>query len=352
MPSGSSESLQELAARIVVSTDGDTRMSCKDLGLGALTDELLVVASDALQAAVAVAPGIKHSGKALQRCLAWLVAAALGSKVRLDPNDATKAGKRLQKQATKVRAAAVQASTLAAAQRSDALAAAAADNSLADELPALLEQIDATEAAALAAPCREVYKGFYEIACPPTVDQLQPPPTAQPNLLMLDEPESWTTMRDCARRETDSPEYHSLLCSDGKRFNGYDRTYLLELLQAHPAWGHPHPTKLEGPVSKLFLTFVARDLWQMWREEKAASAEASRELLEVRMWGRWACEQAETYRREAEAAKEEAEAANKEWHRMWTDRDARDEEQHRKDMQWLGRRAPQREKAPPPKRRR
>ena len=76
-------------------------------------------------------------------------------------------GKWLAKQAGKVRAAVADASFAAQQQRQLARAAAAADALLADELPELLAEIDAAEAAAYAAPRKEVYVGFYELASSP-----------------------------------------------------------------------------------------------------------------------------------------------------------------------------------------
>ena len=179
MPPGSSSALQELAARIIVSTNGIVLTGCKLPGVGALTDELIVVASDALERAADAAPGARPTGKALERCLARLLAAALGSQVWLDDDTAGRPGKRLAKQAGKVRDKGVADASLAQQQRQVARAAAAADALLVDGLPARLAAIDATEATALAAPRQEVYNNFPEIAPEPPAAE-EPPPDAAP----------------------------------------------------------------------------------------------------------------------------------------------------------------------------
>ena len=73
-----SKALKELAARILVSTKGITLTGDKVRGVVALTDELIVVAADALEAAADAAPLPRPSGKALSlaRPLASKAAAA------------------------------------------------------------------------------------------------------------------------------------------------------------------------------------------------------------------------------------------------------------------------------------
>ena len=164
---------------MLASTDGIAPTGVKFLGVGALTDELLVVASDALERAADAVLGDRPTGKLLERCLARLLAAALGSNVSLDDAKAGRPGKRLAQQARKVRDRGVAAASLAQQQREVARAAAAADASLADGLPAQIAEIDAAEAAALAAPRQEVYNNFPEIAPqPPAAEEL--PPAAAP----------------------------------------------------------------------------------------------------------------------------------------------------------------------------
>lgn len=279
MPSGTSKALQELAASILASTDGNIGPSRKIVGLGALTDELLVVASDALQVAVDAAPGAKPSGKALQRCLARLVAAAMGSEVHLDPGPATTAGKRLEKQAAKVRAAAIEASIVAATQRREAQAAAATNGSLADGLSARLEQIDAAEAAALAAPCREVYVGFHEIAAPTVA---RPAPTVDPDSCECTL-QDWEA--EMARRKVDP---HSWMHEASFVRWGWGPSWkgggsFMEYAQSNPYWSNGfEPEKIEwepgpiqassfkhSPVQACFLYDMARDLWiQLYHEKR------------------------------------------------------------------------------------
>ena len=174
-----SEALEKLAVRILVSTDGIKVTGSEVPGLCALTDEVLVAASGALEVAAAAAPVPRPSGKALEKCLARLVAAAMGSQVWLDDEKAGRAGKRLAKQVRKVGGDAAAAASSAQRQRELATAAAAADASLADGLPAWLAEIGTAEAAALAAPRQEVYVGFHEIAPEPPAAE-SPPPTAAP----------------------------------------------------------------------------------------------------------------------------------------------------------------------------
>ena len=130
---------------MLVSTSGITLTGDAVEGVCALTDELLVVASGALEVAAAAAPLPRPSGKALEKCLARMVAAAMGSQVCLDDEKAGRAGKRLAKQVRKVGGNAAAAASSAQRQRQDATAAAAADASLADGLPARLAEIDTAE---------------------------------------------------------------------------------------------------------------------------------------------------------------------------------------------------------------
>jgi len=84
--------------------------------LDTLTDELLVVASDVINAVAAEAQPTP-SGKSLLRILAWLVADARGARVLLDKADAEKAGKRLDYQAQRVRESLAEATRIAETER-------------------------------------------------------------------------------------------------------------------------------------------------------------------------------------------------------------------------------------------
>ena len=144
--------------------------------LDVLTDQLLVVAVDAVEAAVNDFKE-RPSGKAQLRLLGWTVAAARGAVTNMEPALAETVGKRLNRQAEKVRADIAAARAHAAEARSRARAAADADASLAAELAATLAAIDTREQRELEKPAFEVYIGFHELhgLLPPP----PPPPAAE-----------------------------------------------------------------------------------------------------------------------------------------------------------------------------
>ena len=141
--------------------------------LDKLTDELLVVASDVVSAsAAAYRASIKDlvgvpafSGKAQLRFLAWLVADARGAVELLGKAEAETVGKRLERQAQKVRAELDAARAAAATDRARAKASGADASYLA--------AIDATEQRAIARARDEVYVGFHEL------ELLMPQPEAE-----------------------------------------------------------------------------------------------------------------------------------------------------------------------------
>eukprot|EP00966_Prymnesium_polylepis_P199371 4619935-Prymnesium_polylepis.1 len=95
--------LEALARRILPFAACNFSPSPPPALLDAITDELLVVASDAISTVAAeVQP--QPSGKALLRLLAWVVADARGASVSLDKALAETVGKRLDRQAQRVRA--------------------------------------------------------------------------------------------------------------------------------------------------------------------------------------------------------------------------------------------------------
>ena len=149
-------------------------------GVKDLTEEVLLVASDAVQVVVAAAPSPKPSGKAQLRAFCRLVAAVMGSAAAFDEKEAAVIGKRLQAQVARVRAALAGASAVAAQERADAQAAAAVDAELLATLPVVLAAINTIEQKALAAPSREPYLGFWELelAAPP-VELATPVPVVQ-----------------------------------------------------------------------------------------------------------------------------------------------------------------------------
>ena len=94
--------LEALARRILPFPNGNFSPSPPPALLDAITDELLVVTADVV-AAVAAEVAPRPSGKALLRLLAWVVADARGATVALEKLLAETVGKRLDRQAQKVR---------------------------------------------------------------------------------------------------------------------------------------------------------------------------------------------------------------------------------------------------------
>ena len=150
--------LRERARRILASKDNKFEPSPPPALIDAITDELLVVASDTVAAAATEAQ-TKPSGKAKYRLLAWLVADARGA----------------------VRAATADAVELAESARAAARSAAASDVTLQATLQATLAGIDADQQAAVGRPRSEVYVGFHELdALLPGTDGYQPLPPDLP----------------------------------------------------------------------------------------------------------------------------------------------------------------------------
>ena len=193
-PTGAGESLRRLARRILQFPDGTFEPSAAPALLQKLTDELLVVASDAVSTVVAEAAS-KPSARAVLKLLAWTVADARGASIPLDESLALTVGKRLDRQASKVRDALAAVSADADVERAEARAAAAADEALAAALPARLAAIDAKVQAAYTAAREEVYVGFHELeALIP-----RPPPDAPPPPQSPDNPElCWRTPAEIA----------------------------------------------------------------------------------------------------------------------------------------------------------
>ena len=125
--------------------------------LNEIIDGALVDAADAVEAAVQELPAgrARPSGRAQRRLLAWVLADARGS-APLEPAVAETAGKRLQKQAERVRGKLADVAAAAAAARVEACAATDAE--------ARLAAIDEDELFKEAALRAEVYVGFYEVA--------------------------------------------------------------------------------------------------------------------------------------------------------------------------------------------
>ena len=110
--------LEKLARRFLPFPNGNFSPSPPPALLDKITDELLVVASDAV-ATVAAEVQPRPSGKSLLRLLAWVVADVCGSSSVLDKLLAESVGKRLDRQAQKVRSTLARAALIAELARSD-----------------------------------------------------------------------------------------------------------------------------------------------------------------------------------------------------------------------------------------
>ena len=179
MSSDVSEAIEQLARRLHEEVRSKLGNLDKVSGVKNLTEEVLIVASDAVQVVTAAAPLPKPSGKAQLRLLCRLVAAVMGSAASFDEKDAAVIGKRLQAQVARVRAALAGASAAAAQERADAQAAAAIDLGLLATLPVALAAIDAKEQKALAAPSLEPYNGFWELELAAPIELATPVPVVQ-----------------------------------------------------------------------------------------------------------------------------------------------------------------------------
>lgn len=155
--SGVAGALKTLARRIRTFVEGEHSPSPPPHLLHRLTDEMLVVANDAVTA-VAV-EGKALSGKGQQRLLAWTVADARGAQVALDKLSAETVGKRLERQANRVRASLAEAAAVANEARAHARATAADDTALTAEL----DKIDDAEQDVHDFHFNEVYVGFTEL---------------------------------------------------------------------------------------------------------------------------------------------------------------------------------------------
>ena len=161
--------IKHLARRVRTFPEGTHPPSPLPHLLDKLTDEMLLVAKDAV-AAVA-AEGKALSGKQQYRLLAWTVADARGAELALDKPLAETVGKRLERQANRVRAALAEAAAIAEAARAHAQSSIADPTALAAEL----EKIDDAEADVREYHEYEVYIGFTELDT-----LLQPPPSESP----------------------------------------------------------------------------------------------------------------------------------------------------------------------------
>jgi hypothetical protein len=161
MASETQRVLETLARRFLPFPNGNFSPSPPPALLDKITDELLVVASDAVATVAAEQPR-PPSGKSLLRLLAWIVADARGASTVLDKLLAETVGKRLDRQAQKVRTTLARATKVAEFARSDLLTVLA-DSALASDGADRRAEIDAAEKQAYEHARDEVYIGFHEL---------------------------------------------------------------------------------------------------------------------------------------------------------------------------------------------
>ena len=196
---GDAEALQKLARRIRTFPEGEYTPTPPPRLLHELTDEVLVIASDAVSGVGREQPAL--SGNATLRLLAWTVADASGATVALDKPLALTVGKRLDRQAQSVRANFAAISGRAREARLRVSAAAAGNPALAATLEREIAQIDVKEQSAMSVARTEVYVGFHELASllpeneveeaalEPPPAPVSTPPAATTSARVLDSPE-------------------------------------------------------------------------------------------------------------------------------------------------------------------
>ena len=128
-----------------------------------MTDGLLIVSLEAVEAAVAAMAGTQLNGRAKFRLLARLVAGAVGATAVLSDDDKLLAGKRLETQATRQTKLLVQMAKEYDERRDARRAEAAVSTDLEAGLEAALAEIDAKERRAFTRIVTEVYTGFVEL---------------------------------------------------------------------------------------------------------------------------------------------------------------------------------------------
>ena len=131
---GAAQVLRAIAERLVQFAQGDFRATGPPQVLQVLTDELTVIADEAVASVCAGVQPKPPSLAAKQRLLAWVVADARGATVALEKPLALTVGKRLERQAQKVRADLAAAASEAAAARDAARSAGLNDAALAEQL--------------------------------------------------------------------------------------------------------------------------------------------------------------------------------------------------------------------------
>ena len=151
------EALQKIARRVRTYTEGLYEPSMPPQLLDNITDELLVIASDAVTAVSAEEPALP--GNARLRLLAWTVADARGATRPLEKPLALAVGKRLDRQAQSVQAVLLQAVECATQDREELVGG---DCSLA-HVSCTRPEIDARVQAAFKKAHDEIYVGFWEL---------------------------------------------------------------------------------------------------------------------------------------------------------------------------------------------
>ena len=316
MVSEKQRALETLARRILPSLDGTFSPSPPPAMLDAITDELLVVASDAV-AAVASEVQPKPSGRALVRLLAWVVADARGATMALDKALAETVGKRLDRQAQKVRAQLACATREAEEARTRLAAVVAPSAPIGGMDPgrvaARSAEISAAEAQAYQRARSEVYIGFHELepllagyVAPPRYPELLPRdptplPPIPPDLAAALGADACEEMRACVAAEGG---HHSLDPTDSDVWWAvYLPSFVSDLRRERDAAG-----QRASEAEELFnITNAAL------QREFAAGSQDVEAIVSVRM--------------EAERAADEA-------HIAWLESDgARDREQRARDRE-------------------
>ena len=246
--------------RILPFADGKFSSTPPPALLNTLTDELLVVASDAV-AAVAAQVQPPPSGKGQLRLLAWVVADARGATIPLERSLAETVGKRLAAQAQRVRGQLAQPAADAEEARS-VLDAEAAAGSLA---PAQVEQrraaIDAAQQETYTRACQharsEVYVGFTELdALLPRVEQAASSQPRYPGAAACFEPRAFRPL---------PPIPSDLAGLLGQKA----RDELVERFGGRDAWGYD-----DDPEAHVWWTQILPDFVNTLRDERDAACAA------------------------------------------------------------------------------
>ena len=156
--SGVRELIQARAQRILAHPDGNFEASDGPPVVKAYTDELNIVAVDVVTGVCAEA---QSSGKARHRLLAWVVGDLIGKRLGGDKAVAETVGKRLERQAGRVRASIAAAADSAECGRVAARAAAALAQDE-TQMAAALKAIDVDERVRIDVLNHEIYVNLHE----------------------------------------------------------------------------------------------------------------------------------------------------------------------------------------------